>query len=334
MFRKRTGNGVSTENVLTKRLSKNSIFYSTFYEQADESNLQKQNTKLRNEIIKLKANKYVSEKEYKLLLKHFHSSRKPIFYGLPKIQKFFGKFPPLRPIVSGFNCISASLSEYVDSFLKYQAKTCKSYIRDTSDFLLKLKSLSAIPSTSILVTMDVNSLHTNMDHEEGADACCKKLETRKNKTAPSNTLKSCILLILKSNNFRFGNTFHIQKKGTAMGTPMTANYANLFMDMFETSLRNDFHKQTGREPLIWLRFIDDIFFIRTDGEDSLKEFLAFCQKYSETKNMKSVIRFEMSQSTKTTNFLDVCITLNQQTFLPPSFQNPQTLTSHIKIMNI
>ena len=228
----------------------------------------------------------------------------------------------LRPIVSGFNCISASLSEYVNSFLKYQAKTCKSYIRDTSDFLLKLKSLSAIPSTSILVTMDDNSLYTNIDHEEGADACYKKLEKRKNKTVPSNTLKNCILLILKSNIFRFCNTFHIQKKGTAMGTPMAANYANLFMDMFETSLLNDFHKKTEKKPLIWLRFIDDIFFIWTDGEDSLKEFLVFCQKYSETKNMKSAIKFEISQPTKTINFLDVCITLNQQTLSTTVFSKP------------
>ena len=74
--------------------------------------------------------------------------------------------------------------------------------------------------------------------------------------------------------------------GKAMGTPIVANYANLFMDMFEISLLNDFHKKTGKKPLIWLRFIDDVFFIWTDGEDSWKECLAFCQKYSETKNMK------------------------------------------------
>ena len=283
---------------------------STFYEQTDESNLQKQNAKLRNEIMNLKANNYISEKEYKFLLKRFHSSQTPIFYGLSKIHKFFEKFPPLRPIVYDFNCISASLSEYVNSFLKYQAKICKSYARDISDFLLKLKSLSAIPSTSILVTMDVNSLYTNIDHEEGADACYNKTETRKNKTVPSNTLKYCILLILKSNIFRFCNTFHIQKKGTAMGTPMAANYANLFMDMFEHHFLMTSTKKTGKKPLIWLRFIDDIFFIWTDGEDSLKEFLAFCLKYSETKNMESALKFEISQSTKTINFLDVCITLN------------------------
>ena len=35
---------------------------STFYEQTDESNLQNQNTKLRNEIMNLKANNYISEK--------------------------------------------------------------------------------------------------------------------------------------------------------------------------------------------------------------------------------------------------------------------------------
>ena len=113
------------------------------------------------------------------------------------MHKFFEKLPPRRPTVSGFNCISASLSEYFDSFLEYQAKTYKSYIRDTSDFLFKLKSLSAISSTSILVTMDVNNLYTGIDDEEGADACHKELETPKNKTVPANTLKNCILLILK-----------------------------------------------------------------------------------------------------------------------------------------
>ena len=167
----------------------------------------------------LRGNTYISEKEYKFVSKHFHSSRTPTFYGLPKIQKLFEKYPPLRPVVSGFNWISASLSEYVDSFLKYQAKTCYSCIRDNSDFLLKLKSLSAMSSASILVTMDVNNLCTNIDHKESADACYKNIGTCKNKTVPSNTLKNCILLILKSSIFRFCNTFHIQKKGDSNGFP-------------------------------------------------------------------------------------------------------------------
>ena len=95
-----------------------------------------------------------------------------------------------------------------------------------------------------------------------------------------------------------------------MGIPMASNYANLFMNLFETSFLNEFHKKTGKKPLIWVLFADYIFFVWTDGEDSLKHILAFCQKYSETKNMKSVIKLEISQSTKTSNFLGVCFTLN------------------------
>ena len=51
-----------------------------------------------------------------------------LLYELTKIHKCFEKLQPLRQIVSGLRCISASLSKYIDCFLKYQAKTWKSYI--------------------------------------------------------------------------------------------------------------------------------------------------------------------------------------------------------------
>ena len=91
---------------------------------------------------------------------------------------------------------------------------------------------------------------------------------------------------------------------------------------FETSLLNDLHRKTGKKNLIWLRFIDYIFCVWTDGEDSLKKFSAFFKKHSETKNMKSVIKFEISQSTKTNSFLHVCITLNSQTLSTTVFSKP------------
>ena len=47
-----------------------------------------------------------------------------------------------------------------------------------------------------------------------------------------------------------------------MDTPMTANYANLFEHMFETSLLNDFRRNTGKNPFRWLHFINDIFSFR------------------------------------------------------------------------
>ncbi len=40
-------------------------------------------------------------------------------------------------------------------------------------------------------------------------------------------------LYITKNNFNFGDKHFLQKSGTAMGTRLAPNYANLFMDDFE-----------------------------------------------------------------------------------------------------
>ena len=66
-----------------------------------------------------------------------------------------------------------------------------------------------------------------------------------------------------------------------MGSPMATNYVNLFMGIFVTSLQNKFYKKKtkakklGKKLLTLQHFILDMFFVWTDGEDLLKEFLAY-----------------------------------------------------------
>ena len=52
-----------------------------------------------------------------------------------------------------------------------------------------------------------------------------------------------------------------------MGTPTATNYANLFMNNFEQNLLLDYSQKIGLSPLVWFRFIDDIFFIGTGNKD-------------------------------------------------------------------
>ena len=93
-----------------------------------------------------------------------------------------------------------------------------------------------------------------------------------------------------------------QRKGTCMGTPMAPNYANLFMNEFEQNLMDDYHKKTRKRPLIWWLYIDDIFCIWTDGEESLNDFIAFIQNYSQKKNLRSKIKFTVHMSSSEVNF--------------------------------
>ena len=170
--------------------------------------------------------------------------------------------------------------------------------------------------------MDVSSLYTNIDHEEGAQACFNALEKRKDQKVPSTLLKKLILLVLKSNIFRFNHQLYRQIKGTAMGTPMAVNYANLFLDDLETKMLNDYEKKTKLRPLFWFRYIDDIFFVWNHGEETLKDFIDFCDKYSSSKKMKSNIRYESNASSESVNFLDVQVKLVENSLVTNLYSKP------------
>ena len=108
--------------------------------------------------------------------------------------------------------------------------------------------------------MDVSSLYPNIDHQEGIDACETALNTRTSQSVPASVLCDLIMTILTCNTLKFGERFSHQIKGTAMGTPMSVNLANLFMGKYETNLLNDYQNKYNKSRGIWLRYIDDIFF--------------------------------------------------------------------------
>ena len=118
-------------------------------------------------------NNYITKPKYSYLAENLENPRTPLSYGQPKIHKIFDSFLPLRYIVPGFNSCTCNLLNFVDSFLKFQAQKCKSFIRGNKDFTIKLSSVKNISEDSFFVTMNVSSLYTNVDHEEGAEACFK-----------------------------------------------------------------------------------------------------------------------------------------------------------------
>ena len=79
------------------------------------------------------------------------NSRTPIFYMLPKIHK---PNNPGRPVVSSVNSHTEKLSAYVDEFLRPLEGALLSHIRDTTDFIIRLKNLGKVPKGCILVTLD------------------------------------------------------------------------------------------------------------------------------------------------------------------------------------
>ena len=119
------------------------------------------------------------------------------------------------------------------------------------------------------------------------------------------------MTILKSNIMQFGTRFYRQIKGTAMGTPMAVNFANIFMDKFERDMLESFEEKHGTRPAVWLRFIDDIFFIWEGDNQSLSQFIDHCNEFSKASDMSSSIKFTSSCSQSEVNFLDMTVRIEE-----------------------
>ena len=76
-------------------------------------------------------------------------------------------------------------------------------------------------------------------------------------------------LVLKNNIFEFNSKTYQQKSGTAIGTKFAPPYVCIYMDEVELK----FLEKQSKKLLIWLRYIDDILFIWTHGEQELERFL-------------------------------------------------------------
>ena len=85
-----------------------------------------------------------------------------------------------------------------------------------------------------------------------------------------------------------------------MGTALAPNYANLFMDRFEIKALENWL----RKPIIWLRFIDDIFMIWQHGRDELDKFIVYLNQIHEN------TKFTSEVSTHSVNFLDTTVKID------------------------
>ena len=197
--------------------------------------------------------------------------RTPQLYLLPKIHKN-KRPPPGRPIVSANGCPTEKISALVDIHLRPHLTKVKSYLRDTMDLLNKLQKLGSLPPGSILGTCNVTSLYTNIPNAEGCHCIYRLLHMHRQLLATelSNTSISKLLwFVLTKNSFHFNGKHYLQVSGTAMGTRVAPIYANRFMADFEER----FVYKRDKQPLVWLRFIDDVFFVWTHGQQELTDFI-------------------------------------------------------------
>ena len=114
---------------------------------------------------------------------------------------------------------------------------------------------------------------------------------------PSQHLREMLRLILKENSFQFNGKNYLQTHGTAMGTKMAVAFANIFMSAVETRLIS----QSPTQPLVWKRYIDDIFSLWDKNKEEIGSFIELANNHHPT------IKFTANISETEITFLDTCI---------------------------
>ncbi len=258
-------------------------------------------TKISEILQNLKDNKHITDKQFEFL-KPPSTPRPRRFYMLPKIHKPTNtwtlphKIPVGRPIVSDCSSESENIAAYIDHFIQNEAKRHPAYIKNTEDFINKIHSLE-LPKDFLLVTMDIESMYTNINHDKGLEATREALGRVSYTNDKYKAIVELLEISLKCNDFEFNGDFYLQTLGTSMGKKWAPHYADIYMAKFE----KDALQKCPLKPHTYLRYLDDIFIIWTHGKQAFFDFLNIFNSH------QPPIKFKAEIQNYFINFLDTTI---------------------------
>ena len=269
--------------------------------------------KLSEKLLTLKRNGDLTEAVYnKIRPRH---KQPPRIYGLPKLHK---ADIPLRPIVSCVNTFAYDLSAYLANILSPLTGNSDFTVRNSAHFVSSINS-ETILDNEIMVSFDVESLFTNVPIDDAVQATLRKLENDPSladrTTLTPAQIADLLNFVLRSTYFQYNGSIYEQREGAAMGSPVSAVIANLYMESFEEqAIASSSHK-----PKIWKRYVDDTFTIL--DRENVDSFLQHLN------NQQPSIRFTMeTESDSKLAFLDTAVSREPDGRLTTSIYRKPTHT--------
>ena len=196
----------------------------------------------------LKRKGSITDKQLKYFLYNYkNATNLGKLYLLPKIHIRLSNVPR-RPVISNCGTPIERASEFLDHHLKPVMQNGKSYIRDSSDFISKIKDLNNIPQGALLVTADVVELYPSIPHDLGLTSSREVLEKRKLKPVSTDDLVRMAKFLLQNNYFEFCLIlFHPNLKFTHEFSEKSVTCLDLNVNLYNGSITTDLHiKPTDR----------------------------------------------------------------------------------------
>ncbi|KAJ4448198.1 hypothetical protein ANN_10212 [Periplaneta americana] len=178
-----------------------------------------------------------------------------IYVAKAAVSSMFGD----PSIVNSIGSPTYALSKFLTSLLGPHVGKTNSYIRDSTHFIERLKTLVADPQ-DILVSFDVVSLFTKVPISNTMVLL---------RNIFSEDIVTLFQHVLTTTYFQWQQKFYEQTDGVAMGSPLSPVIANFYMEAFEEATL----ETATLKPSCWYRYVDDTFVIWKHGRRTLEDFL-------------------------------------------------------------
>lgn len=198
-------------------------------------------------------------------------------YGMVKVHK---NGNPVRPVISMINTAEYSLAKWLDKYIKPNIP-CQHSVASTDEFLSNLKQ-SVFDSGDKIVSFDVVSLYTNIPLAETIELVVDRLYSVKSKMVPpvSRDVFKKLMQIATGGMFLYKDVLYKQVDGVAMGSPLGPSLANFFLGYLE---ENKIFEDNEICPVVYLRYVDDIFAVFKNGTSYLPFFNLLNQQHPNLK---------------------------------------------------
>ena len=226
-----------------------------------------------------------------------------------------------RPIVSVSGTLLENLGVWVDCKLQAFLPMFDSYFKSSTKLKNKMMSLE-LPSSAQLFTANAISMYTNIPTDIALAKITQFLRHHKqykDERHPYSAIIDGLEIIMRRCAFTFGDTFWLQRTGTAMGSPPAPAYATIYFGLQEQQflckyksnlffyrqfingmigiwMKNEFNNNNGisingdnatdgsNDTIIWDRFVDDL-------------------------NSAAGLTWDVNKPTQTVNFMDLTISI-------------------------
>ena len=165
---------------------------------------------------------------------------------------------PICPIVSACGTATYNTARFITKSLQnYYGKT-SSFVKDSTDFIMKIKHLSINPEEQTLVSFDISALFTSIPVPVALQVINSKISTCTSFTnickIPKEKFIKLMEFTLTNYIFCFNTKFYKQLQGTAMGSPVSPVIVNIYMEYFESLAI----PSSPTSIKWWFRYVDDV----------------------------------------------------------------------------